>query len=56
MAALQLALALPAAELYSHFAVPRLSSLYAPLLDLVWLALLGAGAVAVLPTRRQSLV
>jgi Glycosyltransferase family 87 len=47
VAGLQLALALPAAELYFRFAVPSLEWLYVPLMDVVWAGLAIAAALAV---------
>lgn len=44
---LQLALALPAAELYFHFGVPSLQWLYVPLMDLIWVGLLAALVIAI---------
>ncbi|MDQ6605113.1 MAG: glycosyltransferase 87 family protein [Actinomycetota bacterium] len=46
VAALQAALALPAAELYFRFAVPSLQRLYVPLMDLVWAGLAVAAVLA----------
>lgn len=52
VAAVQLALALPAAEFYFRFGLPRLEWLYAPLVDLVWCGF--AVALVVLIRRTRS--
>jgi uncharacterized membrane protein len=49
VAALQLVLALPAAELYFRFALPSLGWAYVPLMDLVWCALAAGVALALRP-------
>jgi energy-coupling factor transporter transmembrane protein EcfT len=51
VAAVQLVLALPAAELYFHFGLPTLEWLYVPLVDIVWCGFAAATVVLVLRTR-----
>lgn len=51
VAAVQLVLALPAAELYFHFGLPGLEWLYVPLVDLAWCGFLAATVVLILRTR-----
>jgi hypothetical protein len=54
VAAVQLALALPAAEVYFHFGLPTLQWLYVPLVDLVWCAFAVAAVVLIVRTRSRS--
>jgi hypothetical protein len=51
VAAVQLALALPAAEFYFRFGLPNLEWLYVPLVDLVWFGFAVAMVVLILRTR-----
>jgi Glycosyltransferase family 87 len=51
VAAVQLALALPAAEVYFRFGLPSLEWLYVPLVDLVWCAFAVATVALILRTR-----
>jgi hypothetical protein len=54
VAALQAALALPAAQVYFHFSLPELRNVYVPLMDVTWLAVTVAAVAGVARPRRLS--
>jgi hypothetical protein len=51
---LQVALALPAAEVYFHIGLPRLKDVYVPVMDLVWIAMAVAAVRVLAWTPRRS--
>jgi len=51
VALLQLVLALPAAELYFYFEMPKLEWVYAPMMDVIWASFALAAIVVIMRTR-----
>jgi hypothetical protein len=54
VAAVQLLLALPAAELYFRFGLPSLEWMYVPLVDLVWCGFAAATVLLIVRTRHRT--